>query len=160
MELFRVCPACGHENPASELMCVECMCFIGNVTPAEAREGARETPEATAGTPGSASQAAAAGTVKASRFLTLLDGGGEEVAACEAGAALGRGGVGSAYFQNFPTVSRKHCQIDFGPEGWQISDCGSTNGTWVNGVRISAPVSIREGDIILLSRACSLRVKL
>lgn len=163
MELFRVCPACGYENQASELMCAECMCFIGDVTPAPRQDSVEASPGepcAEAGVCGGASQTSAAGTVKMSRLITLLDDSGEEAFTCEAGAVLGREAAGSAYLQDKPTVSRRHCQIDFGPEGWQVRDCGSMNGTWLNGVRINGPALVKDGDIILLSRGCALKVKL
>lgn len=160
MELVRICPACGHDNPASELMCRECLCFIGNITPTP-KGGVEEasTPRESARDSGDAREDAA-GTVKMSRFLALLDGSGEEVIVCESGAVLGRNGVGAEYLQNMLTVSRRHCQIDFGPEGWQVRDCGSTNGTWVNGARIEGPTPLGSGDTLSLSQGCSLKVKL
>lgn len=34
-------------------------------------------------------------------------------------------------------VSRRHCQIERLPDGFKIRDCGSTNGTFVQGVKVS-----------------------
>ncbi len=34
------------------------------------------------------------------------------------------------------TASRRHARVYYGPSGWMIRDEGSSNGTWVNGVRI------------------------
>jgi transcriptional regulator with PAS, ATPase and Fis domain len=39
------------------------------------------------------------------------------------------------------TVSRMHCEIRVRPQGILLRDCGSTNGTFVEGVRV------REGDV-------------
>jgi transcriptional regulator with GAF, ATPase, and Fis domain len=36
------------------------------------------------------------------------------------------------------TVSRRHCEIQLSPEGYSIRDLGSTNGTYVQGVRIKS----------------------
>lgn len=160
MELVRICPACGQENPASELMCRECLCLIGNVTPTPRGAGEEASPARESARDSGDAMADAAGTVKMSRFLTLLDSSGEEVIVCESGAVLGRNGVGAEYLQNMPTVSRRHCQIDMGREGWQVRDCGSTNGTWVNGARIEGPTPLGAGDTLSLSQACSLKVKL
>ncbi len=33
-------------------------------------------------------------------------------------------------------ISRRHCEIQLGEEGYAIRDLGSTNGTWVQGVRV------------------------
>jgi pSer/pThr/pTyr-binding forkhead associated (FHA) protein len=38
---------------------------------------------------------------------------------------------------NDPTISRRHCEIQFAPTGCLLRDLGSTNGTFVFGVRIS-----------------------
>lgn len=47
-------------------------------------------------------------------------------------------------------VSRKHAQITKIQEGYQLTDLGSTNGTYVNGIAISAPVMLKDNDIITL----------
>lgn len=44
-----------------------------------------------------------------------------------------------------PEISRRHARIERDGSGWRIVDLRSTNGTWVNGERVTAaPVS--EGD--------------
>ncbi len=48
-----------------------------------------------------------------------------------------------------PSVSRLHAEIYLCDEGWVIRDRGSSNGTYVNGVRIGrAPLKLRQGDAI------------
>jgi transcriptional regulator with PAS, ATPase and Fis domain len=53
--------------------------------------------------------------------------------------------VGSASGSDLPlsdhTVSRVHCEIRVNPSGIAIRDCGSTNGTFVEGV------NVREGEV-------------
>ncbi|HTT77891.1 MAG TPA: FHA domain-containing protein, partial [Candidatus Binataceae bacterium] len=44
------------------------------------------------------------------------------------------------------TVSRRHALLERTADGYRLSDCGSTNGTFVNGHRITAAVLLREGD--------------
>jgi len=47
-----------------------------------------------------------------------------------------------------PLISRRHARLErFGPR-WTVSDLGSTNGTYVNGVRINAPASLAIGDVV------------
>lgn len=36
-----------------------------------------------------------------------------------------------------PKVSQRHCAIDIKEEGVILRDCGSKNGTWINGVRVA-----------------------
>jgi hypothetical protein len=49
-----------------------------------------------------------------------------------------------------PTVSGRHCQFISSPEGLFIEDLNSTNGTWVNGVRITGACPVTGADRILL----------
>src|SRR5437867_3775473 len=47
-------------------------------------------------------------------------------------------------------LSRKHAEIVFERGTWYVRDCGSVNGTLVNGVKIAEPVPLRAGDRIAL----------
>jgi pSer/pThr/pTyr-binding forkhead associated (FHA) protein len=50
---------------------------------------------------------------------------------------------------NDPAASREHCRVSARADaGHVIEDCGSTNGTIVNGRRIEGPVDLRYGDRI------------
>jgi len=48
-----------------------------------------------------------------------------------------------------PAVSRRHAVINLTSRGYEIADLGSTNGTYVNGSRISKTL-LRQGDEILI----------
>ena len=45
-------------------------------------------------------------------------------------------------------LSRHHAALEAVAKGWQVRDLGSTNGTGVNGKRISAPLLLKAGDVI------------
>lgn len=45
-------------------------------------------------------------------------------------------------------LSRKHIEFRDDGERWVLLDCGSANGTWLNGVPVRAPVPLRPGDSI------------
>ena len=49
---------------------------------------------------------------------------------------------------NDSNVSREHAQLRRGPDGWMILDLGSTNGTKINGVKISDEQLLVNGDEI------------
>ena len=51
-----------------------------------------------------------------------------------------------------PLASSRHCQLMEAPQGFLLDDLGSTNGTYVNGVRIKDTTSLRRGDSITLGR--------
>ncbi len=56
-----------------------------------------------------------------------------------AGAAqvtLGRGHACDVELED-GTLSQLHCVFLHGPDGWQVEDVGSTNGTWVDGTRLA-----------------------
>src|SRR5271166_546726 len=46
------------------------------------------------------------------------------------------------------TVSRRHATITRKAGGFELADLGSTNGTFVNGVRVNRPVALKPGDEI------------
>jgi len=47
------------------------------------------------------------------------------------------------------TVSRSHAGLSRVAEGWLLTDAGSTNGTRLNGWRVTEPVPLRAGDEIM-----------
>lgn len=51
-----------------------------------------------------------------------------------------------------PTVSRRHAELDLGEEGLRLRDLGSTNGTFLNGERVSEGVA-RPGDQVAFGRS-------
>lgn len=62
---------------------------------------------------------------------------------------IGRDTRNDIVFSNMRTSS-KHCQIYKVGEGFKVKDCGSKNGTFVNGKRISEKV-LCDGDIVNIS---------
>jgi len=47
-----------------------------------------------------------------------------------------------------PEVSRHHARFFMQDENFFVEDLGSTNGTFLNGVRVSSPQQLRQGDVI------------
>lgn len=47
-----------------------------------------------------------------------------------------------------PTVSREHAELAVVERGILLRDLGSTNGTFVNGVRIQQPCTVHHGDLL------------
>src|SRR4051794_40078313 len=44
-------------------------------------------------------------------------------------------------------VSRRHCLFEFTGGGWHVTDLGSLNGLYVNGLRVTHAV-LAEGDVL------------
>ncbi|MHB0935752.1 MAG: FhaA domain-containing protein [Armatimonadota bacterium] len=59
---------------------------------------------------------------------------------------LGRGPLNQVSFAD-PGISRHHAEIVLEDEGWKLRDAGSTNGTHVNGHRVTEQL-LRVGDTI------------
>ncbi|MBN2472421.1 MAG: FHA domain-containing protein [Anaerolineae bacterium] len=57
---------------------------------------------------------------------------------------------------NDPEVSRHHCRLTRTPAGYSLEDLGSTNGTFVNGQRLTAARPLMNGDMIGLGETVTL----
>lgn len=69
---------------------------------------------------------------------------------------IGRG-AGNELVLADPEVSRRHARIIQRPDGYAIEDTGSTNGTFVNGQRITHLTLLQDGDTIDLGDTVRLR---
>jgi len=58
---------------------------------------------------------------------------------------------GSSLFLASEGVSRKHAEIHEVQDGWLLKDCGSTNGTYVNGKRLCGDHLLVRGDHISIA---------
>ncbi len=62
-------------------------------------------------------------------------------------ATLGRSEI-NRIFVDDTRCSRRHCEVSFEGSVWLLRDLESSNGTELNGIRITHPTHLREGDII------------
>jgi hypothetical protein len=51
------------------------------------------------------------------------------------------------------TVSRWHASLEQSAAGWLLADLGSTNGTRLNGWRVTRPMPVRSGDMVSFGAA-------
>jgi pSer/pThr/pTyr-binding forkhead associated (FHA) protein len=57
---------------------------------------------------------------------------------------------------NDPEVSRHHCRLTRTPSGYTLEDLGSTNGSFVNGQRLTGARQLVNGDMIGLGETVTL----
>src|SRR5438477_1447544 len=50
------------------------------------------------------------------------------------------------------TVSRRHAELVPGDDGWVLRDLGSSNGTYINGLRVTTRYTLKLGDQIRVGR--------
>ncbi len=50
------------------------------------------------------------------------------------------------------TVSRRHAELHPNPNGWILKDLGSSNGTYINGVRVNNTYALKLGDQMRVGR--------
>jgi predicted component of type VI protein secretion system len=53
-------------------------------------------------------------------------------------------------------LSRHHLRLHIGPSGVTVEDLGSTNGTFVNGRRVSGATPLQHGDLVALGETVTL----
>ncbi len=97
---------------------------------------------------------ASSGAPLAGRAVLILPDG-REIGVSDRPVVMGRM-PGCEVVLADPNVSRRHAEVRGAGSEWVVADLGSTNGTKVNGVRISGSQPLRPGDEIRVG-ATSLR---
>jgi pSer/pThr/pTyr-binding forkhead associated (FHA) protein len=64
------------------------------------------------------------------------------------GARVGRGVENTIRLDADTTVSNRHATIESRADGLWVEDSGSTNGTFVNGARVTSGRLLHPGDVI------------
>jgi pSer/pThr/pTyr-binding forkhead associated (FHA) protein len=72
-----------------------------------------------------------------------LDGGGS--------VRIGRAGNATVTVDDV-YVSDEHAEVRLDDDGWRVRDLGSTNGTYLNGAKVTGPTAISAGDQLRLGK--------
>ena len=136
----KICPACGAHCDTDAMICQACLSPLDSVAVTECDEGEEKNPEEV-------------------KLLILRTKRGDRLEIAD-GDTVGREGVGEALLALVPTVSRKHARFTCREGRWYVEDLGSTNGTYLDGVKIepNKPEEIAPGSRIGLSRRIELEV--
>ena len=118
------------------------------------RGGAVPPPEEAPGPEVTAARAVpdrpAAPAEPADAWLRVVAGNavGTTISLTEEPFTIGRAEEGAGGLAGDPELSRQHARVSRIEERIVIEDLGSTNGTFVNGLRIPAPTVIKAGDVV------------
>jgi len=89
---------------------------------------------------------------RAAAIVSIVDGAGSERRIRIVGElTLGRSDETGVVIDD-PEISRAHAVIVQTPEGIEIRDLSSLNGTWVNGERINTPTLLAPGDVVKIGK--------
>jgi pSer/pThr/pTyr-binding forkhead associated (FHA) protein len=93
---------------------------------------------------------AAAGASSRRRVVVLTSPALEPGTAIDvqSSAQVGRGMENAIRLDADSTVSSRHATIDSRADGLWVEDAGSTNGTFVNGARVTSARQLQPGDVI------------
>ena len=73
---------------------------------------------------------------------------GEEVPVDSMPVAIGRGGQNEVPLDGDEFASAQHARFEARRDGLWVEDVGSTNGTFVNGARVTTPRRLTKGDVV------------
>jgi pSer/pThr/pTyr-binding forkhead associated (FHA) protein len=65
---------------------------------------------------------------------------------------IGRGAENAMRLEGDDFVSSKHALLEPRHDGLWVEDAGSTNGTFVNGARVTTPRLLRRGDVVRIGQ--------
>jgi FHA domain len=84
--------------------------------------------------------------------LVVLDspalGEGEVLTVDSLPVTLGRGGQNTVALDGDDFASAQHARVEARGDGLWVEDLGSTNGTFVNGARVTTPRKLQPGDVL------------
>ncbi len=73
---------------------------------------------------------------------------GEEIPVDAAPVSIGRGGQNDIPLDGDEFSSARHARFETRRDGLWVEDTGSTNGTFVNGARVTTPRRLGRGDVV------------
>ena len=72
----------------------------------------------------------------------------DELTVDSAPLPLGRGGQNTVALDGDEFASARHARVEARADGLWVEDLGSTNGTFVNGARVTTPRKLEPGDVL------------
>jgi pSer/pThr/pTyr-binding forkhead associated (FHA) protein len=102
-------------------------------------------------------QAAAAGLTRPPARLVVVESPaldrGEEIRIDSIPVSVGRGGQNDVPLDGDEFSSAQHARFEARRDGLWVEDLGSTNGTFVNGARVTTPRRLGKGDVVRVGQS-------
>lgn len=101
--------------------------------------------------PGQAANVAPSTPTRRARLVVLESPAlarGEEIPVDLAPVSIGRGGQNDIPLDGDEFSSARHARFETRRDGLWVEDTGSTNGTFVNGARVTTPRRLGRGDVV------------
>lgn len=148
MSKIKICPACGHKNLYTNLVCEMCSTDLSVVQPVDDIQ--KITDQSLNGLDK---------TVVEMKKFVIFAFNDIEFKVYD-GEVIGRHAIGAEFFKEIMEVSRKHAKVTFSSSKAYITDLNSTNGVFINDKRIQpgAPEEITEGAELKLCSKVKLKV--
>ncbi len=157
---YKRCNDCGAKNDYEEEMCIECFGTSFTLVSSEPSSSDTDNIEYSKNEASKMSIDQEDKTVIESpiKILKLLCDGFEKV--INDNDIVGRQAVCSEHIQNNKKISRQHAKFNLIDNEWHIEDLGSTNGTYVDNVRIAPnqKIKILDGFEVKFSSTLVVRV--
>lgn len=119
---YKICPTCSSKNHVSDMLCNLCMADISAILPQEVSVTEKKV-----------------NTDTKHLFLLFQNGIQKQI---KNGDIIGRNLLGAEVLQEYKTISRKHARFTFENEKWFVEDLSSSNGIYIDDVKIPAEIKV------------------
>ena len=131
----KICPVCNVKNRIDDMICKECLSSMDSVEEVDCSQ------------------------VEKNHITLQYENTSIEI---KDGDNVGREAKASDILKDFPTASRQHAKFELISGKWFITDLESTNGTYLNDIRIESnkKIEIKNGNSIGFSKRIVFEVKI
>ena len=164
MTLQKVCDVCGMINPATEMICQRCFSDISRKKPIESADVHTSSSMKILKKPPARQRERLEldqdKTIREVAPLQLIMSTGQ-VITVHHGDTIGRDAIGGRILNQFSAISRHHATFKYFNGRWLVRDEKSTNGTYINGKKISPDkwYELKGKDTLSISSNCNFTVQ-
>ena len=164
MTLEKICDVCGMANPATEMICQRCFSDISRKKPVESTNTHKPGSGKIQITPSvrrvEKMELDQDKTIREVAPLMLVMSPGQ-IITVHHGDTIGRDSIGGRILNQFSAVSRHHATFKYFNGRWLVRDENSTNGTYINGKKISPAkwYELKGKDTLSISSNCNFTVQ-